>query len=47
VPLAAILGVLARFALRRYLESSFYTGEAATGPVGFTSVKRGGPDQAQ
>jgi predicted PurR-regulated permease PerM len=47
VPLAAILGVLARFALRRYLESSFYTGEAATGPVGFTSAKRGGPDQAQ
>jgi predicted PurR-regulated permease PerM len=47
VPLAAILGVLARFALRRYLESSFYTGEAATGPVGFTSVKRGGSDQTQ
>lgn len=27
VPLAATLGVLARFALRRYLESSLYTGE--------------------
>jgi predicted PurR-regulated permease PerM len=26
VPLAATIGVLARFALRRYLESSFYTG---------------------
>jgi predicted PurR-regulated permease PerM len=46
VPLAAIVGVLARFALRHYMESSVYTGEAATGPVGFTSAKRGGPDQA-
>jgi predicted PurR-regulated permease PerM len=27
VPLAATIGVLARFALRRYLESSFYKGE--------------------
>jgi predicted PurR-regulated permease PerM len=27
VPLAATIGVLARFGLRRYLESSFYTGE--------------------
>lgn len=27
VPLAATIGVLARFALRRYLESSFYTGK--------------------
>lgn len=27
VPLAATIGVLARFALRRYLRSSFYTGE--------------------
>jgi predicted PurR-regulated permease PerM len=27
VPLAATIGVLIRFALRRYLESSFYTGE--------------------
>ena len=35
VPLAAIIGVLARFALRRYLESPFYTGEPASGPVGF------------
>jgi predicted PurR-regulated permease PerM len=35
VPLAAIMGVLARFALRRYLESPFYTGETAA-PVGFT-----------
>jgi predicted PurR-regulated permease PerM len=35
VPLAAIMGVLARFALRRYLESPFYTGETST-PVGFT-----------
>jgi predicted PurR-regulated permease PerM len=26
VPLAATIGVLARFALRRYLQSSFYTG---------------------
>ena len=31
VPLAAIIGVLVRFALRRYLESPFYTGEPATG----------------
>jgi len=29
VPLAATIGVLARFALRRYLESSLYTGEKA------------------
>jgi predicted PurR-regulated permease PerM len=35
VPLAAIMGVLARFALRRYLESPFYTGETAA-QVGFT-----------
>ena len=46
VPLAAIVGVLVRFALRRYLESPFYTGEPATGPVGFTSAKRGGSDPA-
>jgi len=46
VPLAAIVGVLARFALRRYLESSLYTGEPETSPVGFTSTKRSGPDQA-
>ena len=30
VPLAATIGVLCRFALRRYLESSFYTGEPAS-----------------
>jgi predicted PurR-regulated permease PerM len=29
VPLAATIGVLVRFALRRYLQSSFYTGEGA------------------
>jgi len=29
VPLAATIGVLSRFALRRYLQSSFYTGESA------------------
>ncbi len=46
VPLAAIVGVLTRFALRRYMESPLYTGEAATGPVGFTSVRRVGSDQA-
>jgi hypothetical protein len=40
VPLAAVVGVLLRFALQRYLESPFYTGEPAT-PVGFT-VKRSG-----
>jgi predicted PurR-regulated permease PerM len=45
VPLAAVVGVLTRFALRRYLDSPLYTGEAAAGPVGFTS-KRGGPDAA-
>src|SRR5437868_13487581 len=36
VPLAAVVGVLVRFALRRYLESPFYTGEPASGRVGFT-----------
>src|SRR5204862_5459370 len=36
VPLAAIVGVLVRFALRRYLESPFYTGEPASRRVGFT-----------
>jgi predicted PurR-regulated permease PerM len=46
VPLAAVIGVLARFALRRYLASPFYTGEPAAGPVGFTAVKRAGPDRA-
>ena len=29
VPLAATIGVLTRFALRRYLQSSLYTGEGA------------------
>lgn len=29
VPLAATIGVLSRFALRRYLQSSFYTGEGS------------------
>jgi len=28
VPLAATIGVLTRFALKRYLQSSIYTGEA-------------------
>ena len=45
VPLAAVIGVLARFALRRYLESPFYTGEPASSRVGFT-VKRTEPDRA-
>ena len=40
VPLAAVIGVLARFALRRYLESPFYTGEPAS-PVGFTRQAHG------
>ena len=35
VPLAAIIGVLVRFALRRYLESPLYTGEPPSAPVGF------------
>jgi predicted PurR-regulated permease PerM len=46
VPLAAIVGVLARFALRRYMESEFYTGQPATGPVGFTPAKRSRSDPA-
>src|ERR1043165_4618497 len=45
VPLAAVIGVLVRFGLRRYLESSFYTGEPSGGAVGFTS-KRSGSDAA-
>jgi predicted PurR-regulated permease PerM len=46
VPLAAIIGVLVRFALRRYLESPFYTGEPASGPVGFAPpAARRGPEQ--
>ena len=44
VPLAAVIGVLVRFALRRYLESPLYTGEPAASPVGFT-VKRTEPDR--
>ena len=44
VPLAAIIGVLLRFALRRYLESPFYTGEPAAGPVGFRQPAKRGPD---
>ncbi len=35
VPLAAIIGVLLRFALRQYLESPLYTGESEARPVGF------------
>ncbi len=46
VPLAAVIGVLIRFALRHYLASSFYTGEEPQGPVGFTAVKRLEPDRA-
>ncbi len=45
VPLAAVIGVLIRFALRRYLESSFYTGEQES-PVGFTATKRLESDRA-
>jgi predicted PurR-regulated permease PerM len=45
VPLAAVIGVLTRFALRQYMTSPFYTGEPAAGPVGFTAVKRAGPDR--
>ena len=44
VPLAAVIGVLARFALRRYLESPFYTGEASS-PVGFTAKRALEPDR--
>ena len=45
VPLAAVMGVLVRFALKRYLQSPFYTGEPASSRVGFT-VKRTEPDRA-
>ncbi len=45
VPLAAMIGVLLRFALRQYLASPFYTGEPAAGPVGFTAVKPTEPDR--
>jgi len=44
VPLAAVIGVLVRFALKQYLASPFYTGEQAHS-VGFTAVKRAGPDR--
>jgi len=44
VPLAAVIGVLARFAIKQYLASPFYTGEQATGRVGFT-IKRTEPDR--
>jgi predicted PurR-regulated permease PerM len=37
VPLAAVIGVLVRFGLQQYLASPFYTGEPATGRVGFTA----------
>jgi predicted PurR-regulated permease PerM len=43
VPLAAVVGVLVRFALRQYLASPFYTGEPVSGPVGFT--RRREPDR--
>lgn len=39
VPLAAVIGVLLRFALRRYLESPLYTGGPATTSVGFTAPR--------
>ena len=39
VPLAAVIGVLVRFALRRYLASPLYTGEPATNSVGFTAAR--------
>lgn len=45
VPLAAVIGVLARFALRRYLESPLYTGEPASSSVGFTAKRTLGPDR--
>jgi predicted PurR-regulated permease PerM len=44
VPLAAVIGVLARFALRQYLASPLYTGEQSAS-VGFTAVSRAGPDR--
>lgn len=40
VPLAAVIGVLVRFGLRRYMESPFYTGEGTAAPVGFTRPAR-------
>ncbi len=35
VPLAAVIAVLMRFALRQYLASPFYTGESTSNRVGF------------
>jgi predicted PurR-regulated permease PerM len=53
VPVAAAVGVLARFAVRRYLESPFYTGEDVDeptvlpgGPAG-ASVSGGSPADAR
>ena len=47
VPLAAVIGVLVRFALRQYLASPFYTGASASGPVGFAPPStRREPDRA-
>jgi predicted PurR-regulated permease PerM len=40
VPLAAVIGVLVRFALRRYLASAYYTGEQGSSAVGFTATRR-------
>ena len=45
VPLAAVIGVLARFALKQYLASPFYTGEQAGNSVGFTAIRRTEPDR--
>ena len=46
VPLAAMIGVLVRFALRRYLESPFYTGEPRPGRSASHRSRRVGSDQA-
>lgn len=43
VPLAAVIGVLLRFALKQYLASPFYTGEPAASQVGF--IRRTEPDR--
>jgi len=45
VPLAAVIGVLLRFVLRRYLESPFYTGEPVSGQVGFAPPAARKPEQ--
>jgi predicted PurR-regulated permease PerM len=42
VPLAAALGVIARFGLRRYLQSPIYTGSAERVPVDTPARKRKG-----